>query len=85
MKLIELADHSEDSRRVSPEKMLRETLKEPLSDNFNKAILLLIDDRDDKYNFGFRNAGMSMSEAVALLSIAKHHMTRYIIGGRIDE
>ena len=36
-----------------------------------KALILMLDDRDQGYAHGFRNVGMSMSECLALLEVSK--------------
>lgn len=72
-KVILLASRSEDSRLWTPAQMLEDALADVMSGErpHNKALILFLSDRDGKYDVGFSQANMSMSECIALCEIAK--------------
>ncbi len=61
------------SKDWTVEEMLEDALEEIKSGNrkANKAMVLFLDDKSGKYNTGFSQSGMSVSQCVALLETAK--------------
>jgi hypothetical protein len=43
----------------------------PEEERYNKAVILYLDDTKEEYHTGFAQAGMKMSECVALCSISE--------------
>lgn len=41
---------------------------------FEKVVILLLDDRDEKYDVSYFNGGMSLSEIIALMRITERNM-----------
>jgi hypothetical protein len=76
--LIKLADKSGDARHWSVEQMLEDTLADVRSGKINaaKALVLFLDDTDNRYSIQIRNAGLRNSEKLALLDIAKSDTKR---------
>ena len=68
---ISMAEKLRDGTLWSIEQMLRDLVddKERLGE-YNKAVVLLLND-DGGYSVGFSQAGMKMSECVALCEIGK--------------
>jgi len=68
---ISLAEKKCDGTLWSIEQMLRDLVddKERLGE-YNKAVVLLLND-DGQYSVGFSQAGMKMSECVALCEMGK--------------
>ena len=70
-KVVSLAKNGWDGTLWSVEQMLRDLVddKERLGE-YNKAVVLLLND-DGEYSVGFSQAGMKMSECVALCEMGK--------------
>jgi hypothetical protein len=71
--LIKLVEKTGNSLHWGVADMLRATAKEVESGEreCTKALVLFLDDKNGEYNVGFTNAGMSMSECIALARIAE--------------
>lgn len=61
---------AEDSTRITMEAMLYHSAEEYAQD-FPKGVLLLLNEDDGQYQVGYRVAGLSSSEILALLEVAK--------------
>jgi len=72
-KVISLAERFEDATKWSVEDMLLDALERVRSGEKanKKAIVLFLDDTEDRYLHGFSQAGMAMSECVLLCEMAK--------------
>jgi len=79
-KVVRLAEVSSNSKHWTPEDMLRDILADPDLPRFNKAYLVLLNDRDGDFERGFRNSGLSQSEAIGLLEIEKAKIIRRMHG-----
>ncbi len=68
-----LADEKSDSNSWSVEQMLASALSDIQKGEraATKAIVLFLDDSDEQYNVGFNQSGFRMSEAIALIEVAK--------------
>lgn len=53
--------------------MLLDAVDDPMiiDGTFNKALLIKLDDKNKAYTVGFSQAGMSMSECLALVGVMK--------------
>ncbi|MGB2246173.1 MAG: hypothetical protein ACPH3N_00810 [Alcanivorax sediminis] len=59
-----------DARRITLQSMLLNAAEvEP--GYYGKGVLIMLDDYDEKYDVGYRNAGLSGSEMLALLEVVK--------------
>lgn len=69
--VISMAERAQSGTRWSVEDMLKDLIadKERLGD-YNKAVVLLLNDQG-QYTTGFNQAGLRMSECVALCEIGK--------------
>jgi hypothetical protein len=65
--IIEMGNYRNDAKYIDPKIMAESFLKELPEINCNKAMILILDDTQDKYEVGFLNAKMSCSEMVSLL------------------
>ena len=80
--------NTEDSREWTPVESFQDLIEEIQEEESivpNKSITCILDDRigEDgvpRYNHGFRLAGMTSSEAIALLEIIKTDLTLYLLG-----
>lgn len=74
-KITKLSDVTGDACFSSPQQTLEEALeclgKKGAFENGNKLLVLALDDTDGSYKVGFIQAGMKMSECIALCEIAK--------------
>ena len=50
----------------------------PEEERYNKAVIIYLDDRDGSYHTGFAQAGLKMSECVALCEIGKDRFKKEI-------
>ena len=62
---------SSDSLDVTPEMACRDALARIQEQQPSKAFIVLLWDDDGKFDTGFHNAGLSLSQAVALLEVQK--------------
>jgi len=73
--IINLADATGDAKMWTPEQMLEYSLNEVRSgggrEEANKALVLFLTTTDGVYDVGCNQAGMSCSEMLALLEVAK--------------
>ena len=76
--VISMAERAQSGTRWSIEDMLKDLIadKERLGE-YNKAIVLLLND-DGGYSVGFSQAGMKMSECVALCEIGKDRFKEHM-------
>lgn len=70
--VISLADKTSDGTKWTPVDALRDMIKDIESGerHATKVLILRLDDTDE-YDVGFTQAGMSMSQCLALLEVAK--------------
>ncbi|MEH6784751.1 MAG: hypothetical protein V7688_12780 [Alcanivorax jadensis] len=72
MSVTPISKNSNDSFRITVADLLVISQQECDAERFNKAFLILLDqDEEGSYEVCFRNAGMRMSEVLALLEVAK--------------
>jgi hypothetical protein len=74
--VIKLADRSANAAHSTVEDKLEEALHDlrggqGVIARANKVLIIPLADQDDGYAHGFYQAGMSMSECIALVEIAK--------------
>ena len=71
--VILLADKAEDNRFSSPELVLRAAADEIASGKTKatRALVILLDDNDEKYDVSFRMANIYSSQIIALADYAK--------------
>jgi len=73
--VIKLAETTGDAKMWTPEQMLEYSLSEVRSgggrEDVNKALVLFLTTTDGVYDVGCTQAGMSCSEMLALLEVAK--------------
>jgi len=69
MKVIDLADKSNNANFMSPSKLL-DKAAERVEDT-DKVLILRLNTINESYDISFMQCGMSMSECIALLEIAK--------------
>ncbi len=72
-KVSYISDKKCDGTLWSVRDMLRDALDDPqiIDGTFNKTLLLKLDDKNDAYTVGFSQAGMSMSQCLALARVAE--------------
>ena len=72
-KVSNLSHYLRDGSRWTVDQMLADTLSDVREHRKapTKALVLFLDDSDDKYDVGFVQAGLSMSQAIALIDVAK--------------
>ena len=80
-KISYLAIHCEDSDKWSIEDMLRNTLADMANGPWTryqggKAIVLLLDNAGEAYDWSFNQAGMRCSDIISLLEIVKADFLR---------
>ncbi|TXH71302.1 MAG: hypothetical protein E6Q83_03610 [Thiothrix sp.] len=79
-----LAAHTGSAKHTSVVEMLRQAIddiEKGVDDYYpNKAVLLLLDDKNDKYRPGFYNAGMKASEMTALTKIMSDKFSLAVSG-----
>lgn len=72
---------SNDASRISVTDMISNEAKRcnaGENHKFNKAIIIYLNDEDQHYDIAWSNAGMRLSEIIALLDIAKHNIVNDI-------
>lgn len=67
---------SSDSLDVTPEMACRDALARAQEQQPSKAFIVLLWDDEGKYDTSFHNAGLSLSQAVALLEIQKQRLIK---------
>ncbi|MCX8125534.1 MAG: hypothetical protein N3E40_00115 [Dehalococcoidia bacterium] len=65
-----MAERFSDGTKWTVREMLEYALTD-CPDQFTKAVLILLDDRNGSYNTGYYQAGMRVSQMVGLLEIVK--------------
>ncbi len=72
-KISYISDKKCDGNLWSVKDMLRDAVNDPLiiDGTFNKALIIKLDDKNDAYTVGFSQAGMSMSQCLALVEVVK--------------
>jgi len=74
-KIIKLVEATGDAKMWTPEQMLEYSLHEVQPGGglveVNKALVLFLTNTDGDYKVGYTQAGMSCSEMLALLEVAK--------------
>lgn len=82
--VISMAKHTGNAKHTSVVEMLRQAIDdiEKGVDGYypNKAVLLLLDDKDGMYSEGFYNAGMYTSELVGLTKIMSDRFSLAVSG-----
>lgn len=70
-KIVNLAERNNDAKLYTPMQALQDAMQEIEAGKRTptKLAVLYLDDRDMQYKINFRQAGMSMSEMVALLTL----------------
>ena len=73
MSLISLAEKSKSSLHWTPTEMMEDEIREIASGErkATKAIVVFLDDTDGIYDVGWGNSGLSTTEAISLLEVAK--------------
>ncbi len=73
--VISLSDRTNNGGYSSPESVLRDTLNEigkrGAFKNGKKLLILALDDTDENFEVSFIQAGMKMSECMAVCEVAK--------------
>ena len=70
--VTEISDASNDSRQISPERLLRATMHEVQDnpDKWNKCLVILVnDDKPDHYYYGYRNSQLNCKDLVAVTKL----------------
>ena len=74
-KIVNLGDVTGNGFMRNPEQALKDALdcvgKEGAFENGKKVLILALDDSDGSYEVNFMQAGMKMSECIALCEVAK--------------
>jgi len=75
-KVRSLAAHKGDGKAMQPIEALHEALSDIEKDLVqpSKLVVVMLEDHDGQYTTRFVQAGMKMSELVALLEIAKNNI-----------
>ena len=82
--IITLAFEADNARMWSPNQAIEDALEAVKTENeepfstANKILIIALDDTNGDYNYGFRNAGMSASEAAGLCKIASDHFSAMV-------
>lgn len=73
MTVVHLADISGSAVHDSPAHVLETARRRIESGEIapTRAFIILLDDRDGRYDINWNQAGLSMSQAIALLEVAK--------------
>ena len=83
MKLIQLPERS-PSKPVPISKLFKQLLEEtkdnPLENNYNKAVILFLNDEDCGYDVGFVQTNMNHFDILILLDVMKHHFMKSLVG-----
>lgn len=84
--VVSLVERRDDGRLWTVSDMLQKAVNDlPNLSNYNKAILLLLDDRNGNYSTKFYQAGMVKSQIVALLEVCKTWFVMALNGIEEDE
>ncbi len=77
-KVSYLSHKTDDGSRWTVEQMLTDALAEVTEQRTTatKALVLFLDDTDGQYAVGFRQSGLSMSQALALTHVAQSVLLR---------
>lgn len=77
------AERAGDNSLLSPVECLQDAVADLESGErkANKALILLLDDEDGAYNFGFRASNLRSSEMIALLEKVKMHVAMLMSDG----
>ena len=73
-KISYLSDKTHNGDHWSVQQMLQDALESPAipeEGNFDKALFVKLDSNNGDYTVGFSQAGMSMSECLALIEVVK--------------
>lgn len=73
-----LSDKAKDATRWTVKQMLEDASQSVDNGKYknNKAIILFVNDDGNAYDVGFHQAGMTMSECIALVDITKSILKR---------
>lgn len=79
-KVISLAERKEDGTLWSPIDALQDAITKYEDPEYsgNKVLILHLNDEDGSYNVGFTQAGMSASEMIGVLELAKTVMKEHM-------
>ena len=79
-KVSYLSQKTTDGSRWTVEQMLTEALAEVAEQRTTptKALVLFLDDTDGQYDVGFRQSGLTMSQALALTHVVQSVLLREI-------
>lgn len=85
--VLKLVEYNQDCRSISVLETLKNAVRDleecPEENNFSKAIVIFLNDRDgDDYRTSYAAAGMKRSEIIALLEVTKLQFMRGLIGER---
>ncbi len=80
--VIKLADYNKKSKSWTPMDMVQDLIKEPVSDRFNKAIIIFLDDAEGGYDIWTAVAGMDRRDLISLLEATKLMHLKTLIGGQ---
>ena len=77
-----MVDYTNDAAYVSTEQLIKTCAEEDgeLMRTHRKALVIFLDNEGDDYSFHFRNAGLRLSEIVALLEVVKAAMIKELLG-----
>ena len=82
--VLKLVDHTCDARFWSPLEMLKDAVEDlegcPEENDYNKAIIIFLDDSGSDLRVSHAVAGMKRSEIIALLEAMKLKFLRGLIG-----
>lgn len=74
--IVRMSDKTNNASYSTPEQALRDALEEigkrGAFKNGKKLLILALDDTDENFNVSFIQAGMKMSECVAVCDVAKN-------------
>ena len=72
-KIAYISDKTHNSDHWTVQQMLDDSLEDEtiLDGTFDKGLFIMLDAKNDNYVVGFRQAGMSMSECLALVEVVK--------------
>ena len=78
MSVAYLSNASKDGTRWTVDQMLDSVSNEmkKKEDKPTKALLVLLDDNDDRYDVSLRQAGLTMSQAIAMTDVAMSMMRK---------
>ncbi len=75
----------EDAKLITPEQALHHCLEHDIGQRGafaegKKLLILALDDNDNKYDFSWNQAGMSLSQIISLLEVFKQDLIHRILG-----